>query len=195
MKQIAAMFLFLLFLGVCKGQTKTVDYSTTIKEQAGIMGHLLLKKDFNSFCRYTYPSIIDMMGGKQKMVEIMEKGSIAMQSEGTTFVDVTFGDPSKIIAVGNELQFTVPQTIEMKVPNGRLTTQSTLIAISINKGKNWYFVDTSGKDISSMKKVLPNLSGDLKIPKMTQPIFYPDKKRKPNMGCHFNLLVNFMQNL
>ena len=48
---------------------------------------------------------------------------------------------------------------------------STLIAISNDKGENWYFVDTTGKDIKALQKLLPNLSDDLKIPKMTQPIF------------------------
>ncbi len=174
MKQIATIIFISLFWTTCIGQTKTIDHSKTIKEQADIMGELLLKKDFSSFTKYTYPKVIEMMGGKQKMIAIMELGSKEMLSEGTDFLNVTIGEPSKIITIGIELQCTVPQTIEMKVRNGRLVTESTLIAISTDNGKNWYFVDTPGKDIQTMKKALPNLSGELVIPKKKQPIFYAD---------------------
>ncbi len=174
MKQIATIFFFALFLTACNGQTKNIDYSKTIKEQAELMGQLLIKKDFMSFSKYTYPKIVEMMGGRHKMVEVMEKESKEMLSEGTDFLNVTFGEPSKIITIGTELQCSVPQTIEMKVPNGRLIIKSTLISISIDNGKNWYFIDTSGGDIQTMKKALPNLSEELIIPEKTQPIFYQE---------------------
>jgi len=70
----------------CNGQTKNFDYSKTIKEQAEMMGQLLLKKDFISFSKYTYPKILEMMGGKQKMVEVLDKGLKEMQSEGVAFL-------------------------------------------------------------------------------------------------------------
>ncbi len=139
-----------------------------------MMGKFFLKKDFISFCKYTYPKIVEMMGGTNKMAEVIAKGSKEMLSKGTDFLSITFGEASKIITIGKELQCTVPQVIEMKVPNGRLITRSTLIAISIDNGKKWYFIDTSGKDIQTMKKVLPNLSEELVIPQKKQPVFYQE---------------------
>lgn len=173
MKQITTIFFVLLFVTICNGQTKN-DYSKTIKEQTEMMGQFFLEKDFMSFSKYTYPKIIEMMGGKHKMVEAMEMVLEEMTSNGTDFLNITFGEPSKIITVGSELQCTVPQTIEMKIPEGKLISNSTLIAISIDNGKNWYFVDTSGKDIQAMKKALPNLSEELVIPEKTQPMFYQE---------------------
>lgn len=45
-----------------------------------------------------------------------------------------------------------------------------LIAISTDKGANWTFIDTSGKDISTMEKTFPYLSSQLELPskKVTQ---------------------------
>ncbi len=174
MKQITSIFFFLLFLTACNAQTKNTDYSKAIVEQAEMMGELLVKKDFDSFCKYTYPKIVEMMGGKQKMIEVLENGVKEMQKEGTAFLNVSFGVPSDVITTENELQCTIPQTIEMKVPDGRLVSQSTLVAISTDKGINWYFVDTSGKDIETMKKTLPNLSAELVIPKKTKPVLYAE---------------------
>ena len=46
------MLFLLAFLTLCNGQTKNFDYAKTIKEQAEIMGQLLLKKDFISFINF-----------------------------------------------------------------------------------------------------------------------------------------------
>ena len=60
------------------------------------------------------------------------------------FLNVTFGEPSSIIVVNGELQCTIPQKSEVKTSTGRLITTSTLIVVSDDKGKNWYFIDTFG---------------------------------------------------
>jgi hypothetical protein len=174
MKHKGTIILSLFFLCSFINQTKSNHFSKTIRKQAEMMGQLLIQKDFNSFTKFTYPKIVEMMGGKQKMIEVMEKGSKEMEAEGTGFLKVTFGEPSQIITEKNELQCTLSQEIKMKVPNGQLLTESTLIAISTDNGKNWYFLDTSGKDILTMKSMLPNLSKNLVIPNQKQPTFYKD---------------------
>ena len=135
---------------------------------------LLLKRDFEAFAKFTYPKLIEMIGGEKKMVDILKNGEKEMDKGGIKFLNVTIGEPSSIITKGNELQCTIPQTIEMKVPNGKLITKSTLIGISTDGGKHWYFVDTSGKSIQALQKMLPNLSSDLIIPAQGEPVLYKD---------------------
>lgn len=171
------ILLLSFFLSACNSETKSdndLNHSEAIKSQAEKMCQLLLKKDFSAFADFTYPKVIELMGGKEKMVEIMENGSKQMESEGTVFLNVTLGEPSEIVTNGNELQCTVPQTIQMKVPNGKLVSKSTLIAISSDKGKNWFFIDTSGKDIQTMNSILPNISLELVLPVSEEPVFYKD---------------------
>lgn len=175
MKHAGAIILLSFFLNVCTAQTKavdTADHSKVIKEQAEEMGQLLLKKDYQGFAAFTYPKILTMMGGEAKMIAFLEKNAKEMESEGIGILKVTLGEPSEIIVQGKELQGTIPQIIELKVPDGRLVTRSTLIVISTNNGKKWYFLDTSGKDIQTMRKTFPNLSETLVIPKKTEPVFY-----------------------
>lgn len=174
MKRIFSITFILLYLATSFGQIKTINHSVKIKEEAEMMSQFLLKKDYNSFIKFTYPKIIEMMGGKEKMVEKLSKELKKMNDEGFDFLSMTFGNPSEIININKELQCTLPQNIEMKVPGGRLVSESTLIGISNNGGKNWYFIDTSGKDIQTMKRSFSNLSEKLFIPQQDKPIFYKD---------------------
>ena len=51
--------------------------------------------------------------------------------------------------VNGELQCTLPQTIVMKVPNGKLVTKSTLIDVSKDMGRKWFFIDCLGRNIKT----------------------------------------------
>lgn len=176
MKHIRIVFLFFLFYSVNSyaiGPDSSI-YSKRIKEQAKTMGDFMLKKDFKSFAKYTYPKALELMGGVDNMIKLMEDAEKGMTQNGSYFMNVTLGEPSKVIETAEELQCTIPQVIEMKVSNGTLLVKSTLIAISMDKGKNWCFVDTAEKSILEMKKVLPNLSEKLYLPPSQEPIFHKD---------------------
>ena len=138
------------------------------------MGRLLLSKDYNSFTKYTYPRIIQLMGGKQKFIDRISTEAKNMESKGYKLSKVSFDDPSEIIVNNKELQCTIVETLEVKVPRGRLISKSTLIAVSSDGGKNWYFIDTSDNDIKKMQQMLPNLSGKLVLAKKNKPLFYQD---------------------
>ena len=172
MKQILSITFILFYLTTSIGQKKTLDHSIKIKEEAEMMCQFLLKKDYNSFIKFTYPKLVVKMGGKEKMVEQISKEFKKMNADGFDFLNLTLGNPSEIITLNKELQCTLPQNIEMKVTGGSLVSQSTLIAISNNDSKNWYFIDTSGKDIKTMKSFFPNLSEKLVIPIQDKPTFY-----------------------
>jgi len=96
------------------------------------------------------------------------------EDEGFTFKNVTIGQPSKIIYTTTDLEAVVPQILELKTKNGRLVSTSYLLSVSKDKGKTWYFIDTSGKTLAQMKSVFPSLSNQLVIPEKTKPLFYND---------------------
>ncbi|MBC7383424.1 MAG: hypothetical protein H7296_10620 [Bacteroidia bacterium] len=167
----------LVFVMACSGEPGNNTASErvkVIKEQASAMGGILVRKDYSAFVKCTYPKIVELMGGEKKMIDIMEKGAMEMEKEGSAFLETKIGEPSVVIKAGNQLQCTVPITLEMKVPHGHLTNHSTLIAISEDDGKSWYFVDNSGKSLEVMRKVLPELSAQLIIPEKQEPRFYKD---------------------
>ena len=129
-----------------------------------MMAKLLLEKNYKEFAKYTYPGVVALFGGAEKIAEVIKSSMEEIEEEGFTFTSCSVERPTGLIYTENEIQCTITQLLEMKTPTGRVVSKSTLIGISGNKGESWTFVDSQGKDIKTLQEILPNLSDDLVIP-------------------------------
>lgn len=152
--------------------TQIKNASQNLKQQANQMGSAFVSSDYMTFARYTYPLILKSMGGATRMADVLTKTTDDMKAKGMTFSNITFDEPSKIVKSGKELQATIAQHTEIKLSQGRLISTSTLIAVSTDKGVTWAFIDTSNKDMATLRKVLPNLSPSIIIPPQQPPVHY-----------------------
>ena len=165
MKKIQFLCILFLFMGC----TRSIDPKTTVKKQAMEMSEFLMKKDFPNFCKYTHPKLIEVIGGQENMQNYLSRQMESMEATGLTYLSIETGEPSKILTVGNELQCTLPQTVQMDSPKGKITTTSTLICISENKGKNWYFINANEESLPQLKQTIPTISNELAVPPMRRP--------------------------
>jgi len=143
------------------------------------MGKYFIAKDYKNFVKYTHPTTMGLMGGEEITIQLMKDGFGALEAEGVTFNNISFTAPTKILTHEEELQCTLTQMIEMKVVGGTLTVFATLVAVSQDDGKNWYFADTAGNDLATMRKLIPGLSPKLIIPEAMEPSFVDDPEIKP----------------
>jgi hypothetical protein len=148
---------------------------TVIKIQAMDMAKAVLAKDIDKLANYLPPKLIEEAGGKEKMLVARDTMNKYMKQFGAEIKRVTIGNPGKIITYKNQLQATVPQTTELKFMASTITLETTLIAISEDKGQHWYFVDTSIYREDKLKLSLPNLSPELVIPPMKKPKIVPNE--------------------
>jgi hypothetical protein len=154
------------------GDQGPAGQSEVIKEQAGRMGQALISGDYKTFVRYTYPGLITIAGGADKLTEQLSRLMNDMKRKGMEFKSVSFGAVSKIVTSGHEQQCTLPQHTEIVMQDGRVVTTSTLIGLSSDGGRNWTFVDTSNKDMATIRKLLPGLSNAIVIPPAQPPVRY-----------------------
>ena len=161
------IFFFIPQLSIAQNQ------EAVIKTQAMAMTNALLKKDMNGFIQYMHPSIIELAGGKEKMMQAMDTANKYMLQFGAKINRITIGNPTKIIHYKNELQTTLPQTTKMSMLMGEVEIESTLIALSADNGIHWFFIDTSLYNGKDLKKSLPGLSPDIVIPPMKPPKIIP----------------------
>ena len=166
------LFFFTTILNI---QAQTIDQnklSTALMQQATKMGSAFVSGDYKTFAKYTYPLVLKSMGGATRMADVLTKTTNDMKLQGMSFSNITFDAPSKIVKSGKELQATIAQHTEIKLSQGRLISTSTLIAVSSDNGINWTFIDTSNKDMATLRKALPNLSPAINIPPQQPPVRY-----------------------
>ncbi len=167
---IISLFFTAMFFISSYGQAKEAPQN--LKQQASKMGASFMSGDYKTFANYTYPLVVKSMGGASKMIEVLNRTTNDMQAQGMSFSNITFDEPSKIVKSGKELQATIAQHTEIKLSQGRLVSTSILIAVSTDNGANWTFIDTSNKDMETLRKALPNLSSFIVVPPQQPPVRY-----------------------
>lgn len=166
--------IFLLVTSVViAGTSFSQNQNSIIKAQAMDMARALIKKDYPAFIKYMHPQVIQLAGGNDKLIARMDTVNAVAAQYGAEIKRVVIGNPGIIVNHNKEMQVTIPQITEMKTGFGNLVLESTLIAISADKGKSWYFIDTSVYNAENIKQALPNLSPALVIPPAKPPKFTP----------------------
>ena len=171
MKKIFISFFILFF--IISFSANGQNLSTTIKVQAMDMGSALMKNDFATFVKYMHPNIIAYAGGKEQMKTKMDSVYSAMKLFGVSFKRYSIGSPGEIVSYKDQLQTVLPEITTLKTPLGELTAETSMIVISPDNGKNWWFIDTNVYKVDKLKSILPDISPNLVIPPQKQPKLVP----------------------
>ena len=135
------------------------------------MGNAVMRNNFNSFVKYMHPGIIAFVGGVENMKTKMDSAYQAMKQFNVKFKRYWIGQPGEIVNYKNQLQAVLPQTTTLETPLGELSIETSMIVISNDDGKNWWFIDTNVYKADKLKNVLPDLSPKLVIPPQRKPKF------------------------
>ncbi len=145
---------------------------------AKIMDNALVTKDWYTYVESNHPTVINQVpGGVAGLVKQTMEQVEALEESGNKIIAAWPGQASDIIDTAGEYQLTLPQYMEIRLPNGKLKTQTTLLGISMDKGNKWYFIDleASGNDINKLKEIFPKVSSRIKVNPPAEPTFTPDK--------------------
>jgi hypothetical protein len=165
---------FALVLGCCTAQAAdNAPLKKVVKGKVEEINNALIKWDFAKVADLTHPRAVKLIGGREKMISVMESGTKDMKSKGFAIRSVKVGDPSDPVVAGTDLFVVVPILLEIKAPGGRLLQKSFVIGVSGDQGKSWAFVN-GDLEVKQVKQVLPNLPGQLKLPEKQKPVFEKD---------------------
>jgi hypothetical protein len=168
-QKLTVLFLLLLLCNyVARSQSKeSIPLKERIKSSADSMASSLINKDYETFIKYMHPITVKGIGGKEKIMEIFKKGI-----PGVEIKEIQFSNLSDPVLSNNEIQCTIIETIRMKVKEGMLVNNSTLIGVSMDNGKNWYFIEPNNRSNAELKILYPNVSDRLKIEKQGPPTLF-----------------------
>jgi hypothetical protein len=165
MKKITTI-LVILFLS---GSVSAQNINTVIKTEALKMARALSAMDFETYATFMYPTLVNDKQSKEKMKQGMDSVNKYREQFGVKVKQVLIGNPSKVLTHKKMMQCTLPQTLTIEAMMGSIETETTLIGLS-NDGKKWYFVDAMLFKQKDAKSKLPELSPELVIPPMKQPV-------------------------
>ncbi len=175
MKMKNAFFIFVMAVSL-HFNASAQPIATVIKTQAMEMGKALMKNDMVTFKKYMHPEMVTLAGGEDKMNVMADSAMKMFKMMGGSITKIIYGNPAEVVKYEKELQTTLPQTTSLTSIIADVEFSSTLVAISRDGGKNWYFIDTSLYKEAELRKKLPGLSSKLVIPPPAKPIIKPKAK-------------------
>ncbi len=131
----------LILLGLLLLMPGHAQFAERIKEEAEGCAKALLTGNYERVVDLTHPRVVKASGGRQKMIETLRNGLAELRRDGFDFHKVTFGKALNPMKAGNSLVSRIPQTVVMKTPSGQLQRQTSLMALSEDGGKTWFFAD------------------------------------------------------
>jgi hypothetical protein len=119
------------------------------------------RKDWNTYADYMHPIVIEMSGGKEGFIQILESQSEILDSVEMYKVGKIF----QLSKTGRQYQCIVEAFIQMKI-NGEVTSGSSYdIAISENGNKWTFFRIPPSVTSGQIKELLPGLNPGFKFPR------------------------------
>ena len=130
--------------------------------------------DYSRMVDLMYPNLVELAGGREKVMNLMRHQRKALSAKGVTMVGVEVSEPTQV-ASGKDKEFAiVPVIVRLKGPKGTplLREKSFYIAISSDRGDTWTFLD-GGDDVTEkyVTALFPDFPTQLSIPKSEQPVF------------------------
>ena len=131
--------------------------------------------DLERFASYTYRGLLEALGGKDRMIGVLEQGRAEMTAQGYTFVAGRVGPPITMVPAGAELHALLPLTQTLTAPGGELEVRGHLLGISADAGKSWTFIDAERLTPDNVRQVVPSYNPALKLPGKATTRFTPKR--------------------
>ncbi len=144
--------------------------TSKVRDLADAVGKAVLDNDYAKVADLTYPKIVEVMGGKEKMVEKTGEVMAGLKAQGLAFTKYTVGKPGGPVIDGKTAYVVVPTTILLTGPQTKIESESYLLGVSTDGGKTWTFADGAGLSNPVLRdKVFPSLPAALKLPEKKAP--------------------------
>ena len=119
----------------------------------------------------THPKLIQLAGGRSKMLEILNKALEPLKTQGISIANYTVSSEIVVRQVGQKIFAVLPTTLDLRYPGRTMRTEGFLLAVSEDAGQTYSFIDGAGaaKNRSVLKQIIPDLPDDLALPPASTP--------------------------
>lgn len=148
------------------------DRTTIAHEDAMRWAKGVITGEFETAADLTHPKIIEILGGREKMLQTMADARKQMTEKGINFVETKAEAPSTVTPSASALYCVIPMTNVIEFPQSTMKSRTFLVGHSDNDGKSWTFIDSS-LGAAKIRELFPDLPKDLKLPDREPPKISP----------------------
>jgi len=149
--------------------------AAAIKAEAENSSRAFMNGDAGRMVDLTYPKLIELGGGREKVLAAVEEQLKEMRDSETKVIAHTVGEPEPSVRAGAKLVAIVPTALKMETEGFIIEQRSFWLAVSTDEGKSWRFIDGSSLDADTFKLLLPEAVDKIKLPALVHPLM----ERKP----------------
>jgi hypothetical protein len=130
------------------------DLSNKIENSTLKIRELFLEKDFEKLSDFATPKLIEYLKTKQDLVFLLTELIKNAESKGAKVTNITFEKNSEIISYKNQLQCSIPFSLEMEDAKKKVKFTAGLALISFNKGETWFYTFKVEKEPKTNNEIL-----------------------------------------
>ncbi|MCA1621851.1 MAG: hypothetical protein LC795_21775 [Acidobacteria bacterium] len=173
-----AIFFLLTSQGAAAQTQLTEEASKQLRAQAEESSRAFMEGNYERLADFTHPKVVELMGGREKMAEFVRKSMAGVKSQGfETLSYAPAAEPTQVLREGGQFYAILPAKLRMRTPDGVIfVSESFMIAVSADDGKNWKFVSGATADAAKLKLLMPEVADKLKLPTVRN---YPEPEKKP----------------
>lgn len=163
---------YILIIAIVLFSTNAVlsqNTASAIKQRAMKMAVALSNFKLDEYVTYLHPSLVNAQGGTDKIKQSQDSINKYQKMFGVKISKILIGEVSKIETFNKQKQATFPMTTTILTPMGEMNTKSTVVAISDDNGKNWFFIDGMFYNSKRINDKLPKLSPNVIIAPTEKP--------------------------
>ena len=124
-----------------------------------------LEMDFKTVLKHTLPKVLDMMGGEEAALTLLESTFEGMKTQGFAFEKADIIGVSEIVEEQGQHRCVIEGFNQMKMSGQRIKSKSYLLGIYNETDGFWWFVEAKQlKNKAMVDMVLPNFETSLDIP-------------------------------
>lgn len=160
----AAILLFVVSSSILFAQTKEELKESALRD-AKIASKATLEGDYNLVLKHTYPSVVEMMGGKEKASQIVASMFEEMTQQGFVFEKAEVEFVSDVVFEQNEYRCYTQSMNVMKMNKMIINSKSYLFGFYDADKKYWYFIEAEKmKNTALMNQLFPDFETSLIVP-------------------------------
>lgn len=154
-----------LVVALMFGTSVFAQTKTEALKDAKATSSATIKMDFDTVLKYTLPSALDMMGGKDAALKVVQATYEGMLSQGFVFEKAEVIGVSEIVKEQGQYRCVVENFNQMVMSKQRISSKSYLLGIYNEADKHWWFIEASQLKNEALKnQILPNFETKLSIP-------------------------------